>query len=439
MISTNKTSSQLSQLASTILNKFWEAELPSFASRITLNPKPKGFSVEISDFSGIYASPFQLQYDFKSSGKFILYVDLPFMHILAQNEALLAALVYQAKYLSTYSDPERVKKVKQTAFVPREWVDTGDLSSKINALINNPTAQLVPINTANTGVGWGFGDKDKQVGANAPTVNPTTGEIIVPQLVIPKDNYLEPEWFGMFDEMVQDGVHVRFSGPPGTGKTTAAKILATRKGVKLFSMNCDGRIGRAHLEGTREMDKGSTKFKWSGFARAVKEGHWACLNELNMAEPDAIIILNSMVEEPFSMVVDGEEVPVHKNFRLFVTYNPGFAGTKSLPDSLEDRLFHIPVDHPDSRTTQLILKTKGFSDKICLRLSMLAELVWADSVAKKIKFELGLRHLIFAGKLLTKEYSWTQATKFGVLVNIKTPNDMAIIRSHVEKLRIGRI
>ncbi|MBM64970.1 MAG: hypothetical protein CMH55_01895 [Myxococcales bacterium] len=81
--------------------------------------------------------------------------------------------------------------------------------------------------------------------------------------------------------------------------------------------------------------------------RALREGHWVILDEVNLAEAQVLERLNPVLENPPTMVLTeghgtrfggGGGVPVHGDFRMFATMNPAsYAGRTALSPAYRDR------------------------------------------------------------------------------------------------------
>jgi MoxR-like ATPase len=82
--------------------------------------------------------------------------------------------------------------------------------------------------------------------------------------------------------------------------------------------------------------------------RAMKEGAWIILDEMNLAEPQILERLNPVLENPPSLVLDenggirigmGGEKEVHKDFRMFGTMNPveEYTGRSAMSGAYKNR------------------------------------------------------------------------------------------------------
>ncbi|KAE9051941.1 Midasin [Phytophthora rubi] len=84
--------------------------------------------------------------------------------------------------------------------------------------------------------------------------------------------------------------------------------------------------------------------------KALREGHWVLLDEINLASSDTLERISTLLEHEtsaFSLTERGdvEVIRPHPNFRLFGAMNPSTdVGKKDLPPSLRNRFTEIYVD-----------------------------------------------------------------------------------------------
>jgi MoxR-like ATPase len=89
-------------------------------------------------------------------------------------------------------------------------------------------------------------------------------------------------------------------------------------------------------------------WKWHDglIVSAMRHGWWVVLDELNLAEPQILERLNSLLEREPSLVLTEHDntvlghggVPIHPNFRIFATMNPAeYAGRSALSPAYRDR------------------------------------------------------------------------------------------------------
>jgi midasin (ATPase involved in ribosome maturation) len=144
-------------------------------------------------------------------------------------------------------------------------------------------------------------------------------------------------------EMVNRGRHIALSGPPGVGKDTAVQELAATQGHPLVTIGGDAGFRRKDIVGSLQIRNGQSYMEVAEYAAAVVNGWWALVTEVNAADADALLFINTQLAPPYVVNISGKSYPVHPDFRLFVSYNPGLVGTKPLPQSFKDRFFPIQV------------------------------------------------------------------------------------------------
>jgi hypothetical protein len=165
------------------------------------------------------------------------------------------------------------------------------------------------------------------------------------------DVFRKPPWFDTMRKMVKLGRHIALQGPPGVGKDTAVQELAAQEGVPLVTVGGDAGFRRRDLVGSAQIAMGHSFMDVAEYAAAVVNGWWAVLSEVNAADADALLYINTQLAAPNIVTIAGKAYPVHPNFRLFITYNAGLVGTKPLPQSFKDRFFSIQI--PFFATVQL--------------------------------------------------------------------------------------
>jgi len=174
--------------------------------------------------------------------------------------------------------------------------------------------------------------------------------------------------------MVSEGKHISLAGPPGIGKSTAVEQLAIECHKPLISVGADSGLRRRDLTGSTELVNRHTQFVVAEYAAAAVHGWWAKIDEANAAEPDALMYLNAQIAPPYLVTFRGQAYPVHPEFRLFITYNPGLVGTKPLPDSFKDRFFPVKLEFPGAGQLRKMLEAHG--------MPQTSEPGWQDVVIK---------------------------------------------------------
>lgn len=171
--------------------------------------------------------------------------------------------------------------------------------------------------------------------------------------------FRKPSWYDRMEAMVVAGKNISVAGPPGIGKSSAIEYMAAEYGIPLVNISADSGLRRRDLTGNVELVNSHTQFMVAQYLAAVKNGWWVKIDEVNSAEPDALMYLNSQIAPPYSASFYGTTIKRHPDFRLFVTYNPGLVGTKPLPESFKDRFFPIKLSFPSEYQLKLMLLSNG--------------------------------------------------------------------------------
>ncbi|KAL3228604.1 Midasin [Nakaseomyces bracarensis] len=102
-------------------------------------------------------------------------------------------------------------------------------------------------------------------------------------------------------------------------------------------------------------------FVEGSLVKAVKNGEWLLLDEINLASADTLESISDLLSDPESrsiLLTDrGDIVPlkVHPDFRLFACMNPATdVGKKDLPSGIRSRFTEIYVHSPDRDVSDLL-------------------------------------------------------------------------------------
>jgi gas vesicle protein GvpN len=199
-----------------------------------------------------------------------------------------------------------------------------------------------------------------------------------PKTALPSDFVETPFVKDLADRTMvylQDGLHVHFSGPAGSGKTTIALHVAHQRGRPVVLIHGDDQMGTADLVGKESGYKRSytrdqfihtvlkveeeAKPLWVGRAltEACQKGYTVVYDEFTRSRPEANNVLLSVLEERV-LPLRGEHIAVHPEFRIIFTSNPAdYAGVHGAQDALLDRMVTILLTGFDQDTEAGITQT----------------------------------------------------------------------------------
>ena len=122
---------------------------------------------------------------------------------------------------------------------------------------------------------------------------------------------------------------------------------------------------------TRFVQKaGKSKFVFSfvegPLAKAIRDGDWVLLDEVNLASAETLESLSTLLATPDSSLIlteqgDLEPIPRHPDFRLFACMNPATdVGKRDLPAALRAKFSEIWVPPPDEDRDALVTIVHGY-------------------------------------------------------------------------------
>ena len=144
-------------------------------------------------------------------------------------------------------------------------------------------------------------------------------------------------------------VHLRepllLQGATGTSKTSLILYLAALLEQPVLRMNLNGQTDASELVGKflPGSGDGGPAWRWCDGAapKAMKDGLWLILDEVNLSEPQVIERLNPVLEDDPVLVIsehEDESVRAAEDFRIFGTMNPAeYSGRSTLSPAYRNR------------------------------------------------------------------------------------------------------
>lgn len=156
---------------------------------------------------------------------------------------------------------------------------------------------------------------------------------------------------------------VLLQGPTSSGKTSLVQYLATITGHEFVRINNHEHTDLQEYLGTYITDShGKLVFQEGVLVKAVRNGYWIVLDELNLAPTDVLEALNRLLDDNRELFVPElrETIRAHPNFMLFATQNPPtfYGGRKLLSRAFRNRFVEIHVDEIPEDELGTILKQR---------------------------------------------------------------------------------
>ncbi|XP_010530743.1 PREDICTED: midasin-like [Tarenaya hassleriana] len=156
---------------------------------------------------------------------------------------------------------------------------------------------------------------------------------------------------------------VLLQGPTSSGKTSLVRYLAALSGHTFVRINNHEHTDIQEYLGSYMTDSsGKLIFHEGALVKAVRNGHWIVLDELNLAPSDVLEALNRLLDDNRELFVPelGEAISAHPHFMLFATQNPPtlYGGRKMLSRAFRNRFVEIHVDEIPEDELSIILKER---------------------------------------------------------------------------------
>lgn len=157
---------------------------------------------------------------------------------------------------------------------------------------------------------------------------------------------------------------VLLQGPTSSGKTSMVGYLAKISGNHCMRINNHEHTDlQEYLGSYTSGPDGRLQYQEGILVRALREGHWIILDELNLAPTDVLEALNRLLDDNRELLIPETQqvVKPHDNFMLFATQNPPgmYGGRKVLSRAFRSRFLELHFDDIPEEELETILRERS--------------------------------------------------------------------------------
>ena len=151
---------------------------------------------------------------------------------------------------------------------------------------------------------------------------------------------------------------ILLEGPTSSGKTSLVEYIARLTRHKCVRINNHEHTDIEEYTGSYITcpETGKLRFEEGILAKAVRNGWWVILDELNLAPSEVLEALNRLLDDNRELIIPETQqvIKPHAHFMLFATQNPAgvYGGRKQLSRAFKNRFIELPID--DIPSTELV-------------------------------------------------------------------------------------
>lgn len=255
------------------------------------------------------------------------------------------------------------------------------------------------------------------------------------------------------DDVMQDILENRrimLVGHTGCGKSSLCEQLAARSKNNVTRVNLNGQTTISDFVGMWTVRGGEMIWVDGTLPKAMRDGHWLILDELDFAEPAILSVMNSVLETNGALMLKEkghEVVRPHKNFRIFATansvgcmaaYRSLYQGTNPMNEAFLDRWRVYHVDYlPAAEEIKVLCATvPRLTEKIATVIVRVGGMIREAFNKEEVQCTFSLRKMIDWAELMVRHKDPMKAAKTSI-INKALPEDAEVIKGIIQRVMVG--
>ncbi|KAI9291507.1 P-loop containing nucleoside triphosphate hydrolase protein, partial [Neoconidiobolus thromboides FSU 785] len=237
---------------------------------------------------------------------------------------------------------------------------------------------------------------------------------------------------------------VLIQGPTSSGKTSMIEYLAKCTGHKFIRINNHEHTDLQEYIGSYISKDGKLIFEEGALVKALRNGHWIVLDELNLAPSDVLEALNRLLDDNRELLISEtqEIVKPHPHFMLFATQNPAglYGGRKALSRAFRNRFLELHFDDiPEEELETIISQRCKIAPSYCKKLILVYKKLQLRRQSTRV-FEskegfITLRDLFRWANRQAVGYDQLAADGYMLLAErVRKPEEKEIVREVIEEV-----
>jgi cobaltochelatase CobS len=248
-----------------------------------------------------------------------------------------------------------------------------------------------------------------------------------------------------------EGRKIMLIGHTGTGKTSLVEQLAAHSNQGTLRSNLNGQTTIGEFVGLWTVKGGETVWVDGVLPKAMKEGLWLILDEIDFAEPAILSVLNAVLEKNGKLMLKekGHEIVTpHKDFRIFATANGVgcmsdfrglYQGTNIMNEAFLDRwrCYHVDYLPAEEEAKVLAATVDKMTIGLASQLVKVGNMIREAFKKEEVSCTMSLRRLIDWSELMVRYRDPIKAANPAIFSKV-SKEDKEVIEGVIKRVLLGQ-